>query len=151
MSLSTESADAVVATSLKNIGDSSIDVPRYTLVFTAVCLLPTLFVIVAVYFRGKETTAHSFLAKGLRMFAIGFGYIIIGIFSLPIFCLHYVDNDSEDDDDNDVDLENGPGRCVRPTNDFNAGLCTPVEEFKVDKKEMEKEVRNKLAEMENQK
>ncbi|KAI0106007.1 hypothetical protein F4814DRAFT_430175 [Daldinia grandis] len=67
------------------------DAPSYTLLFTVLCLLPILVIVVATYFRARETTVHSFLMNGFRMFAMGCGYIFIGLFIAPILCLHYVD------------------------------------------------------------
>ncbi|KAI1655306.1 hypothetical protein F4813DRAFT_367477 [Daldinia decipiens] len=85
------SVATTIPTACESKGDGGAEAPSYTLVYTILCLLPVLFVVVATYFRDRETTAHAFLLKGLRMFAIRFGCIVIGIFSMPILCLHYVD------------------------------------------------------------
>ncbi|KAI0880055.1 uncharacterized protein GGS22DRAFT_198377 [Annulohypoxylon maeteangense] len=67
-------------------------VPIFPLVFTAVCVIPALVIGVSTLWYGTETSAHSCFMTGLRFFAIGFAYMIIGVFSVPILGLHYVDN-----------------------------------------------------------
>ncbi|KAI1479136.1 hypothetical protein F4774DRAFT_426056 [Daldinia eschscholtzii] len=144
MGSSIDSAVVAMATqtTAKVQGHCDADVSSYTLAFTALCLIPILFIVVGAYFRGRETTAHTFLLKGFRMFALSCGLIAIGAFAMPILCLHYVDNDLDDDDDGDGF---GPGEIGAPTDDFMAGQCTPEEGYQVDKSAMEKLVKEKLA------
>lgn len=68
------------------------DLPTNTLLFfTAACLIPALIVAVSHTWRGRETQAHAVLLAGLRMVALGCGYVVVGAVCLPVLGLHYVD------------------------------------------------------------
>ncbi|KAI1454834.1 hypothetical protein F4805DRAFT_438099 [Annulohypoxylon moriforme] len=66
-------------------------IPVFPLVFAAVCVVPVVIMGVSSLCHGTETSAHMYFMTGLRFFAIGFAYMIIGVFSVPILGLHYID------------------------------------------------------------
>ncbi|OTB19296.1 hypothetical protein K445DRAFT_18904 [Daldinia sp. EC12] len=153
MGSSIDSAVVAMATqtTAKVQGHCDADVSSYTLAFTALCLIPILFIVVGAYFRGRETTAHTFLLKGFRMFALSCG--LIGSWLTILFrhrrprddlegVYEIILSDLDDDDDGDGF---GPGEIGAPTDDFMAGQCTPEEGYQVDKSAIEKLVKEKLA------
>ena len=66
-------------------------IPVLPLVFTAACVAPAAVIAISSFWRGTEMSAHACFMTGLRFFAIGFAYMVIGIFCVPIMGLHYVD------------------------------------------------------------
>ncbi|KAI1772068.1 hypothetical protein F4818DRAFT_444692 [Hypoxylon cercidicola] len=79
------------------------DLPLGMLLFTAACLIPALTIATAHAWRGRETEAHSLLLTGLRMVALGCGYVVVGLVCVPVLGLHYVDNDVSELDLCDVE------------------------------------------------
>ncbi|XXH06092.1 hypothetical protein Hte_012537 [Hypoxylon texense] len=68
------------------------DLPTATLLlFTAACLIPAVIVAISHEWRGRETQAHAVLLRGLRMVALGCGYVVVGVVCVPVLGLHYVD------------------------------------------------------------
>lgn len=70
---------------------SSDNLPLFPLLFTAACLIPAVVVAVSSAWKGRETQAHGLLLTGLRLVALGFGYLVVGLVCVPVLGLHYVD------------------------------------------------------------
>ncbi|KAI1464397.1 uncharacterized protein F4812DRAFT_468037 [Daldinia caldariorum] len=139
-----------------------------TMVLTALCVIPVVAIAAATHHaRSRNATDHGRFMTGLRIFAFTFGFIVIAIFALPIFFLHYVDKpagdvegatdtfcdvsdldiDAGSDNDDDDELALRPGEVGAPTDDFVAGQCTPEEGYTPDRSAMNQLVKEKLAEM----
>lgn len=78
-----------------SIAGSGTGISVSTLIVTIACLIPALLVSVSMLINGTgptgPTSAHLLFWKGLRFFALGFGYMVVAIVALPILGLHYVD------------------------------------------------------------
>ncbi|KAI1766138.1 hypothetical protein GGR53DRAFT_464710 [Hypoxylon sp. FL1150] len=80
------------------------ELPTAMLLFTSLCLIPALTMIIAHFWRGRETSAQEVLMSGIRMFALGFGYMVVGAISLPVLVLHHPDG-TQTGDVSDLDLD----------------------------------------------
>ncbi|KAI1205615.1 uncharacterized protein F4807DRAFT_464498 [Annulohypoxylon truncatum] len=79
--------------------------PIFPIIFTAVCVVPALVIGVSSFWHRSETSAHTLFMTGLRFFAIGFAYMVIGVFSVPILGLHYVDKKHVEDVEVEAEAE----------------------------------------------
>ncbi|KAI2604473.1 uncharacterized protein GGS25DRAFT_508355 [Hypoxylon fragiforme] len=85
--MDTEFASALLDTAV----EETEYLPMSTVIFTALCLIPGLFIAVSSFWEGAETSAHEYVLRGIRFFAYGFGYMVVGLVSFPLLILHYVD------------------------------------------------------------